>query len=161
MFLKALKHMNALDVFLKCVSRYQRVQNVLHTTCDKTLMWRYFSIVSTHRYHSLFSQTHMQMAIQCMYFHHLYMDGLVQDCSNSSASAMELLHSCTNPSILESNPQLSYPQTLSRLVIIYHGRSRGGRVVSGIFISSSARYQIKCDQKQNGAHIIISRIKNK
>ena len=26
-------------------------------------------------------------------------DGLVQDCSNSSASAMELLQSCTKPSI--------------------------------------------------------------
>ena len=30
----------------------------------------------------------------------LYMDGLVQDCSNSSALAMELLQSCTKPLIL-------------------------------------------------------------
>ena len=29
----------------------------------------------------------------------LYINGLVQDCSNSSALAMELLQSCTNPSI--------------------------------------------------------------
>ena len=29
----------------------------------------------------------------------LYIDGLVQDCSNSSALAMELLQSCTKPSI--------------------------------------------------------------
>ena len=29
----------------------------------------------------------------------LYIDGLVQDYSNSSALAMELLQSCTNPSI--------------------------------------------------------------
>ena len=28
-----------------------------------------------------------------------HIDGLVQDCSNSSASAMELLQSCTKPSI--------------------------------------------------------------
>ena len=28
-----------------------------------------------------------------------YIDGLVQDCSNSSALAMELLQSCTKPSI--------------------------------------------------------------
>ena len=28
-----------------------------------------------------------------------YLDGLVQDCSNSSALAMELLQSCTKPSI--------------------------------------------------------------
>ena len=28
-----------------------------------------------------------------------YVDGLVQDCSNSSALAMELLQSCTKPSI--------------------------------------------------------------
>ena len=34
----------------------------------------------------------------------LYIDGLVQDCSNSSALAMELLQSCTKPSIL-SLPQ--------------------------------------------------------
>ena len=30
-------------------------------------------------------------------------DGLVQDCSNSSALAMELLHSCTKPSICTAN----------------------------------------------------------
>ena len=29
-----------------------------------------------------------------------YIDGLAQDCSNSSALAMELLQSCTKPSIL-------------------------------------------------------------
>ena len=28
-----------------------------------------------------------------------YIDGLVQDCSNSSALAMKLLHSCTKPTI--------------------------------------------------------------
>ena len=32
--------------------------------------------------------------------HNEYIDGLVQDCSNSSASAMELLQSCAEPSIL-------------------------------------------------------------
>ena len=30
---------------------------------------------------------------------HMYIDGLVQDCSNSSALAVELLQSCTKPSI--------------------------------------------------------------
>ena len=34
-----------------------------------------------------------------------YIDGLVQDCSNSSVLAMELLQSCTKPSI--QNQQLS------------------------------------------------------
>ena len=29
----------------------------------------------------------------------VHIDGLVQDCSNSSALAMELLQSCTKPSI--------------------------------------------------------------
>ena len=29
-----------------------------------------------------------------------YIDGLVQDCSNSIANALELLQSCTNPSIV-------------------------------------------------------------
>ena len=32
---------------------------------------------------------------------HRYIEGLVQDCSNSSALAMELLQSCTNPSIYD------------------------------------------------------------
>ena len=32
-------------------------------------------------------------------------DGLVQDCSNSSALAMELLQSCTKPSISGSSPR--------------------------------------------------------
>ena len=32
-----------------------------------------------------------------------YIDGLVQDCSNSSALAMELLQSCTKPLIYQSN----------------------------------------------------------
>ena len=30
-----------------------------------------------------------------------YIDGLVQDCSNSSVLAMELLQSCTKPSICD------------------------------------------------------------
>ena len=33
---------------------------------------------------------------------HHYFDGLVQDCSISSALAMEILQSCTKPSILLS-----------------------------------------------------------
>ena len=32
----------------------------------------------------------------------LYIDGLVQDCSNSSANALELLQSCTKPLIWQS-----------------------------------------------------------
>ena len=31
-----------------------------------------------------------------------HIDGLVQDCSNSIANALELLQSCTKPSIYES-----------------------------------------------------------
>ena len=31
------------------------------------------------------------------------MDGLVQDCNNSSALAMELLQSCTKPSVYSTN----------------------------------------------------------
>ena len=31
--------------------------------------------------------------------HENHIDGLVQDCSNSSASALDLLQSCTKPSI--------------------------------------------------------------
>ena len=34
-----------------------------------------------------------------LYFHVPFIDGLVQDCSNSSALAMELLQSCTKPTI--------------------------------------------------------------
>ena len=30
---------------------------------------------------------------------HIHFDGLVQDCSNSIANALELLQSCTKPSI--------------------------------------------------------------
>ena len=37
-----------------------------------------------------------------------YMDGLVQDCSNPSALAMELLQSCTKPSILLNDCQSCY-----------------------------------------------------
>ena len=32
----------------------------------------------------------------------LHIDGLVQDCSNSSALALELLQSCTKPSIYKN-----------------------------------------------------------
>ena len=35
-----------------------------------------------------------------IFYHTSHIDGLVQDCSNSSALAMELLQSCTKPSIL-------------------------------------------------------------
>ena len=32
-----------------------------------------------------------------------YIDGLVQDCSNSIANALELVQSCTKPSIYNGN----------------------------------------------------------
>ena len=52
----------------------------------------------------------LQLLFQLMVWHlclfsvntHGYMDGLVQDCSNSSALAMELLQSCTKPWIFAS-----------------------------------------------------------
>ena len=34
-----------------------------------------------------------------LFWVHLYFDGVVQDCSNSIANALELLQSCTKPSI--------------------------------------------------------------
>ena len=46
----------------------------------------------------------MQCENQYMYTH---IDGLVQDCSNSSALAMELLQSCTKPSIYTSGLAVS------------------------------------------------------
>ena len=36
----------------------------------------------------------------------LHIDGSVQDCSNSIASALELLQSCTNPSIYSNVPMI-------------------------------------------------------
>ena len=42
-----------------------------------------------------------------------HIDGLVQDCSNSSAYALELLQSCTKPSIYQSN-------NMSALKTIWH-----------------------------------------
>ena len=44
--------------------------------------------------HNLSNETRLQV-YGCLY----YIDGLVQDCSNTSASAMELLQSSTKPSI--------------------------------------------------------------
>ena len=38
-------------------------------------------------------------------FTNAYIDGLVQDCSNSSALAMELLQFCTKPSICGTRPR--------------------------------------------------------
>ena len=44
---------------------------------------------------------HLHECIKNMYFHQ-HIDGLVQDCSNSVAGALELLQSCTKPSICQS-----------------------------------------------------------
>ena len=33
------------------------------------------------------------------HMNNIYIDGLVQDCSNSNVLAKELLHSCTKPSL--------------------------------------------------------------
>ena len=45
----------------------------------------------------------MEVEIQWLILHIEYhINGLVQDCSNSSALAMELLQSCTKPSICKS-----------------------------------------------------------
>ena len=41
-----------------------------------------------------------------IWLHKACIDGLVQDCSNSIANALELLQSCTKPSICAHNPQL-------------------------------------------------------
>ena len=41
----------------------------------------------------------MLLVLYQMFFTSKYIDGLVQDCSNSSALAMELLQSCTEPLI--------------------------------------------------------------
>ena len=38
-----------------------------------------------------------------------YLDGLVQDCCNSIANAMELLQSCTKPFILKKTPPFFQP----------------------------------------------------
>ena len=40
---------------------------------------------------------------------HQYIDGLVQERRNSSALAMELRLTCTNPSILSQDPPLTSP----------------------------------------------------
>ena len=45
----------------------------------------------------------------------LYIDGLVQDCSNSIANALELLQSCTKPSILFIFAMLMCLQAISLL----------------------------------------------
>ena len=42
---------------------------------------------------------------------HCHFDDLVQDCSNSSALAMELLQSCTKPSIWHSSNQTKHKDT--------------------------------------------------
>ena len=43
----------------------------------------------------------------------IYIDGLVQDCSNSSASAVELLHSCTKPSICSIVIPMTFSKTIT------------------------------------------------
>ena len=54
--------------------------------------------------------------IRQSYDHHI--DGLVQDCSNSIANALELLQSCTNPSI---SPQWDFLFWWSDIVIYEPG----------------------------------------
>ena len=51
----------------------------------------------------------------------MYIDGLVQDCSNSSALAMESLQSCTNP-LIYASPGLNH-LTHYNLVTLYVVRS--------------------------------------
>ena len=44
-----------------------------------------------------------------------YSDGLVQDCSNSGALAIELLQSCTNPSTWRSRIELILSRIYDRV----------------------------------------------
>ena len=39
----------------------------------------------------------LRVQLKSLYVGHLYIDGLVQDCSNSIAKALELLQSCAKP----------------------------------------------------------------
>ena len=55
--------------------------------------WGTNMMLCTHVPSRLFRSTWLQLSLY-------YINDLVQDCSNSSALAMELLQSCTNPSIL-------------------------------------------------------------
>ena len=48
---------------------------------------------------TLQSRLPMNWSYHCLALSHWYIDGLVQDCSNSIANAMEFLQSCTKPSV--------------------------------------------------------------
>ena len=53
----------------------------------------------------------------------LYIDGLLQDCSNSSALAMELLQACTKPSIYTSYVRCTVSHIWFRTKLFYTNRA--------------------------------------
>ena len=68
----------------------------LRTIITPPSRWLPWGVYETRRYIWGFMQTQMPQYVSNLRFH---FDVLVQDCSNSSALAMELLQSCAKPSI--------------------------------------------------------------
>ena len=73
-----------------------------------------------------------------VYIYIVYIDGLVQDCSNSSALAMELLQSCTNP-LIYASPGLN-DLTHYDLVTLYVVRSLNIDTVCVFLLCSYGQY---------------------
>ena len=72
-----------------CSFRYQKCQRVF---CTSVHLSDYFSIYAS--FHPAVKHYHNSLIIL-----YIYIDGLVQDCSNSIANTLQLLQSCTKPSL--------------------------------------------------------------
>ena len=106
------------------------VDKILDQPCDLELwprpwLWPWFFFVFLIYMHKNTSDTtsvHEKMFV-------LYIDGLVQDCSNSMANTLELLHSCTKPSVpccCDHATILHMPRQLScrgMCKTVWHGRT--------------------------------------
>ena len=75
----------------------------------------------------------------CDTLHKGYIDGLVQDCSNSIANALELLQSCTKPSIWSHDPNLVKLE-------IYVNIKNNGQIMSQFYMCHDSCTVITCAQ---------------
>ena len=77
-----------------------------------------------------------------------YIDGLVQDCSSSTANALELLQSCTKPSIFTCSHIHTGSRLLMLLVVIAYHLDEYLKLIADVDTKLHATEQNKSDHAE-------------
>ena len=94
-----------------CLAIYRKLQPIIESVISIRIAFLayYFQWSNPHEQFSVKSQAKYRYFHSRKWISKGHVNGLAQDCSNSIANAMELLHSCTKPSMCEITAFLFWP----------------------------------------------------